>query len=232
MSKDDIPVIIFCGGKATRFNNGKPGPLKPLIKVNGITMLERIMSLFYTKGFNNFILLSGYKHRKLHNYFKLKKKSKINVKIYFTGVNSSTAERLFKVKHLIKNFFFLTYGDSLTNFNPVKALKKKNNNNMIVSVYKKKINYGVFKTKENKIKNIYQKNFFANINAGFYVGDKKIFKYLKSKSKNLEGSVLNNFIKKYNLEANYVSKWHPMDDIQDKIFIEKILKKDTKFFEN
>ena len=28
--------FIFFGGKATRFNNGKPGPLKTLIKINSI----------------------------------------------------------------------------------------------------------------------------------------------------------------------------------------------------
>ena len=35
-------AVIFCGGKATRFNHGKPGPLKPLIKVNNrqITVVD------------------------------------------------------------------------------------------------------------------------------------------------------------------------------------------------
>ena len=28
-----VKIVIFCGGLATRFNNGKPGPLKPLIKI-------------------------------------------------------------------------------------------------------------------------------------------------------------------------------------------------------
>ena len=138
MSNYDIPIVIFCGGKATRFNNGKPGPLKPLIKVKGKSILERIMSLYSKKGFNKFILLSGYKHKYLKNYFKFKHNPNRKVKVFFTGVNSSTAERLFKAKHLLKNIFFLTYGDSLTNFDPNKALKLKKKNNMIVSVYKKK----------------------------------------------------------------------------------------------
>ena len=35
------------------------------------------------------------------------------MKVIFTGINSTTAERLFKIKHLLKNTFFLTYGDHL-----------------------------------------------------------------------------------------------------------------------
>ena len=53
MSNYDIPIVIFCGGKATRFTNGKPGPLKPLIKVKGKSILERIMSLYFQKDLIN-----------------------------------------------------------------------------------------------------------------------------------------------------------------------------------
>lgn len=225
----NTPVVIFCGGKATRFNNGKPGPLKPLIRVNKITIVERIMSLFYKQGFNNFILLSGYKHKTLFKYFKKKKKYKI--KVHFTGLNSTTAERLYRTKHLISKNFFLTYGDSLANFNPTKALKLKKNKNMVVSVFKKNINYGVFDIRNTKVKNIYQKNFNVNINAGFYIADKTIFDYLKLNSKDLEGDVLNKFSKKHNLITNFVSRWYPMDDNKDKKIIEEILKKDTSYFD-
>ena len=40
-----LKVVIFCGGYATRFNKGRPGPLKPLIKINGIPILKRIISI-------------------------------------------------------------------------------------------------------------------------------------------------------------------------------------------
>ena len=68
------------------------------------------------------------------------------------------------------------------------------------------------------------------INAGFYVADIKLFKYLNSKSKDLEGNVLNKFSKNNNLNSNYVTKWCPMDNQQDKMHIEKLLKKDSNFF--
>ena len=58
-------AVIFCGGKATRFNNGKPGPLKPLIKVNNEEILIKIIKIYANNGINE-----------LNNFFK-KKNSKI-----------------------------------------------------------------------------------------------------------------------------------------------------------
>ena len=52
-------AVIFCGGKATRFNNGKPGPLKSLIKVNNEPILLKIIKIYSSKGVNDFILLGG-----------------------------------------------------------------------------------------------------------------------------------------------------------------------------
>lgn len=65
-------AVIFCGGKATRFNNGKPGPLKPLIKVNNEEILIKIIKIYANNGINEFILLGGYKFNKLNNFFKKK----------------------------------------------------------------------------------------------------------------------------------------------------------------
>ena len=46
-----MKAVILCGGKGTRFNNGKPGPLKPLIKVNGVPILRRIINIYKKKMF-------------------------------------------------------------------------------------------------------------------------------------------------------------------------------------
>ena len=66
-------AVIFCGGKATRFNNGKPGPLKPLIKVNNEPIIIKIINIYKKRGVKEFILLGGYKFKILKNFF-LKKK--------------------------------------------------------------------------------------------------------------------------------------------------------------
>ena len=124
-------VVIFCGGKGTRIrelNNKIP---KPLLKIKKKAIIERIMEIYYKQGLNNFILLSGYKSEKIEKY-KFSKKFKI--KVIFTGVHSGTAERLYRIKSILKNgHFFLTYGDTIANF------KLKNiisiSQNMIISIF-------------------------------------------------------------------------------------------------
>ena len=67
-------VVIFCGGLATRFNNGKPGPLKPLLKVNKKPIIEHIIERYKNLKNPEFILLGG------HRYNELKKFQKKNFK--------------------------------------------------------------------------------------------------------------------------------------------------------
>ena len=88
-------AVIFCGGKATRFNNGKPGPLKPLIKFNNEEILIKIIKIYANNGINEFILLGSYKFNKLNNFLKKKLKN-IKISVVNTGVNTETAGRLFK----------------------------------------------------------------------------------------------------------------------------------------
>ena len=58
-----------------------------------------------------------------------------------------------------------------------------------MSVYEYKFMYGLIKTKNNEIKNMKEKTTFK-INAGFYVLDKDIFKYIKNKTESFEKKVI------------------------------------------
>ena len=68
-----MKVFIFCGGKATRFNNGKPGPLKPLIRLGKKRILEYIINNLFQNNLSEIYLLGGYKIKELRQFFKQKK---------------------------------------------------------------------------------------------------------------------------------------------------------------
>jgi len=223
-------AVIFCGGKATRFNNGKPGPLKPLIKVNNEPILLKIIKIYSSKGVNDFILLGGYKYQELKNFFKKKKIKNIKITVLDTGYNTETAGRLLKAKKIIGNDrFFLTYGDSITDFDPIKAYKilKDKRKTFLISVYKKKIPYGIIKQSKNYLSLYSEKKIELEINAGFYIFDKDIFKYISSCNESLEKKIIPLILKnKKNKILTYECKfWHPMDDRFDRIKLSKILKK-------
>ena len=154
-------------GFGTRLNQGKPGPLKPLIKINKKTILEHIFEIYHKYNYNDFYLLGGYKIDELYNFSK--KIKKYNVSVIDTKVGTSTGARLQYIKKMITagENFFLTYGDSLANFKPNKALKLKKKNDCVISSYKYYPTYGVIDTKNNNVKNIYEKIFHLTLIQDF-----------------------------------------------------------------
>jgi glucose-1-phosphate cytidylyltransferase len=64
-----MKAIILCGGFGTRCNlNNRTKILKPLLEVNGISILERIINLYAEQGIKQFILLGGFKFNKLKKF--------------------------------------------------------------------------------------------------------------------------------------------------------------------
>ena len=198
-----MKTFIFCGGKATRFNNGKPGPLKPLIKINKIPIILRIIKNLKKNSINEIFLLGGYKFNKLKSFFK---KNKMNIVVIDTKINTSTAGRLLMIKNLItKNEnFLLTYGDSLVDFDIESAISLKKKNTFVISSFKYKFMYGVLNSnKRNICTNMYEKKIFS-VNSGFYILDKKIFKFIRSKKESFESDVIPRVLrsKKINFKIN------------------------------
>ena len=227
----EMKVFIFCGGFGTRFNNGRPGPLKPLISINNIKILDRIIKIYFNYGFKNFYLLGGYKFQELKKYAQSKKK--INVNAINTGLGTPTGGRLKLISKFIKKneSFFLTYGDSLATYNPRKALKLKNKNNFVISSYRYYLPYGVLDINNKyQVKKIYEKNFSVNINAGFYILDYSVFRYIKNYKDSFEINVLPKIIKQKKIIAMSVINWHPIDNHSDKKKIQNILKKEKNIF--
>jgi len=224
-----MKAVILCGGKGTRFNNGKPGPLKPLIKVNGIPILRRVIDIYKKNKIKNFILLGGYKFKQLKKFSK--KNKDVNISAIFTGVNTNTAGRLFAIKKYIgkgENFLF-TYGDSLAEFKLKPALKIKNKKNFVVSTFDYKFMYGVMNLYKNSNKiSFMEEKKKININAGFYILDKDIFKFIKDdKKESFEKDVINRILlsSKKNIISQKIKNWYPMDKLDDKKKKKKYFKK-------
>ncbi len=221
-----MQALIFAGGFGTRINKDKKKKiLKPLIKVNKKEILLRIINIYKKNGIKEFILLGGYKFKDLENFSK--KIKNLDIKTINTGLHTNTAGRLLLAKKYIKeDNFLLTYGDSITDFNLKDSIKRKNKKNFVFTVYKQKINYGVLSLKNSKINGIFEKNFEVPLNAGFYVLDKRIFKYIRNKKESFEKITLPQIIKskKINIHYTFAKNWYPMDTLDDKKKIEKFIK--------
>ncbi|MCP5101295.1 MAG: NTP transferase domain-containing protein [Chloroflexi bacterium] len=67
-NKENIPVVIVCGGQGTRMR-GNTTTKKELIEVGGRPIIWHVMRIFSAHGFNEFVLTLGYGANQLRRYF-------------------------------------------------------------------------------------------------------------------------------------------------------------------
>jgi len=64
-----MKVVIFCGGKGTRFREVSDVLPKPMAPIGNRPILWHIMKIYSAHGFNEFVLLLGYKGDYIRNFF-------------------------------------------------------------------------------------------------------------------------------------------------------------------
>ena len=215
-------AAILVGGKGTRMKSFSKIP-KPLLKIRKKEILKWIIDIYHDQGVKDYYLLC--RSNNLSDFQNFKKKyKKYNIKVIDTGLNSSISKRISYVKNFIgKNkYFFLTYGDSIANFNKKKSLKKLNKKKMVVTLHKKKFPYGEVKLKNNNIQKYVKNNSYKNINAGFYVVHSNMLN-LVQKNKNFEKLIFNKLVKSKEINSVFSDIWYPIDNKEDLILAENYL---------
>jgi len=219
-----MKLVIFAGGYGTRISEESDYIPKPMVKIGKKPILWHIIKYYSVFGFSNFIICGGYKIEVLKEYFKNNKakfEKSWNIKIVNTGKNSNTGERLKRVEKYLDNTFCLTYGDGLSNVNIKKLVQfhKKNKTIATLTTVKPMPHYGKIQFKGNIVTKFFEKDQKKEnwINAGFFVCEKEIFKYLKKKNSIFETDVLPVLAKRKKLLAYKHKKfWYCMDTLRDK----------------
>lgn len=200
-NKFNIPIIFQVGGKGTRLAPLTNNIPKPMIKIKGIPILEKLVLKARSEGFSDFYFIINYLGNKIINYFKDGKKLSVNIKYIKEKKSLGTAGGLslnnFNCKTII-----VSNGDVLTDLSYKNLLlyHKQSKNDLTVGVKNiKTVNpYGVVEISKNKqIKNLIEKPVENNyISAGVYVFETKLFNLIE-KNKYLDmSSYINLLIKK------------------------------------
>jgi len=197
-----MKVVILCGGKGLRMYELTEDMPKPMAPVCGKPMLWHIMMNYKYFGFNDFILLLGYKGEKIKEYFidynwkqhdfvldtgsgsirLLNENETFHITFLDTGIDTMTGGRIKRARKYIGNeTFMLTYGDGLSNVDLRKLLAYHRKMGRIATVtgINKKTQYGVL-TVENGIATSFREKESSGglINGGFFVFEPAIFDYI------------------------------------------------------
>ncbi|WP_295702048.1 glucose-1-phosphate cytidylyltransferase [Helicobacter japonicus] len=140
-----MKALILAGSLGTRLAEETSIKPKPMVEIGGFPILWHIMKLYSHYGFNDFIILLGYKGYVIKEYFanfflhnsdisiNLKDNSieilnsqsqNWKVTLLDTGKDTMTGGRILQAKPYINNqTFMLTYGDGLCDINLQSLLK-------------------------------------------------------------------------------------------------------------
>lgn len=196
-----MKVAILCGGKGTRMREITEDIPKPLAMIGNRPILWHIMKIYHHYGFNDFVLLLGYKSDLIKEYFvdyvwksnsfilnrdgsteMLQSPEKWKVTFLDTGEDTMTGGRINRAKEILgKECFMLTYGDGLANINLKRLLDFHRKKRCIATVtgIKKTNQYGVLAV-ENDIATDFTEKPPCNdiINGGFFVMNHQVFDYI------------------------------------------------------
>lgn len=106
-----MKVVILTGGKGTRL--GLDGIPKPMVPVDGVPLLERLVNAAKNSGFKEFIFLNGYLGEVIVGYFGDGSRWDVHIQhvVEETPMGSAGAVRL--VQDLLTEPFIVIYGDIL-----------------------------------------------------------------------------------------------------------------------
>ncbi|MBE6098966.1 MAG: HAD-IIIA family hydrolase [Anaerovibrio sp.] len=101
-----MKVVIMAGGKGTRISELFPDIPKPLIKIDGVPVLEREIVSLRNQGFTDIILTVGYMAEKIEKYFGDGSKWGVKIEYFVEDKPLGNAGALFKLD-LTENFLLL-----------------------------------------------------------------------------------------------------------------------------
>ena len=209
--KNNLSVLILCGGKGLRLRPLTKNLPKPLIKINKKTILENIIHYFIRYKVNNFIIASGYKNQLINKFIK-KKFQRNNIKIVCTGLNSDIITRLKKSSEYSKNYFLICYGDTMVDINLNKYIKfyQSNNEKITMASYQLKSNFGILNIgNNNNVLNFKEKPILDIwFNVGYFIFSKDKFRYFEKfkKFRNLLGFLARNrLMKTYKHKGKHIT---------------------------
>jgi len=240
----NIQVVILAAGKGTRLGKLTDHNTKCMLNINGKTLIERTLDNIHKVNIKKVIIVVGYMRDNLINFIGNKYK---DIKItYVINEEYNTTNNIYSL-YLAKNYLLKTdtiviESDIIFDVNILKKLiQTKNDSVTVVDKYQSWMDGTAVKLHKNIIKKFVSNRNTINKKIKKYYKTVNIYKFSKNFSKNVYVPFLNAYISStgkndyyenvlsiinnlnnvnlYALKINN-TKWHEIDDIQDKYYAE------------
>jgi glucose-1-phosphate cytidylyltransferase len=250
-----MKVLILAGGLGSRLSEETTLKPKPMVEIGGKPILWHIMKIYSHYGFNDFVILCGYKGYMIKEFFAhyflhtsdLTIDMQTNtithhnnhaepwkVTLIDTGLDTMTGGRIKKVKKYVGNEpFMLTYGDGVSdvNINELVSFHKNHGKAITMTSVQPEGRYGSLIVNEQKQVTSFQekpKGDGAWVNAGYFVCQPEVFDFIPAGDQIIfEREPLEGLASAGELFTyKHEGFWKPMDTQRDKFQLENLIEKE------
>jgi glucose-1-phosphate cytidylyltransferase len=230
-----MKVLILAGGFGTRLSEETDLIPKPLVKIGEKPILWHIMKLYSVFGYNDFVILLGYKGDMIEDYF-LNQSDSFNWNITFldTGLNTDTGGRIKRAEKIINNKpFLLTYGDGLANIDLNKLISFHESHDGLATMTSVQLasRFGILEIDDEERVTQFKEKPKENeawINGGFFICEPDILNYIKNDSTTFEKDPLATLTEDGKLFTyRHKGFWKCMDTLRDKRELDELAKSDS-----
>jgi len=245
-----MKVLILAGGFGTRLSEETGIRPKPMVEIGGYPILWHIMKTYAEYGFNEFVILLGYKGDFIKQYFldyvALHSDMTIDMKsgdvsylrrhemewkvtLLDTGSNTMTGGRVKRAQEILNGEpFMLTYGDGVSDINIAELAQFHKEHKRLITMTSV-VPDGRFGRMQidadNTISSFIEKPKEENwINGGFFVCENKVLDYITEGDVSIfERKPLEALANEHQLMAyKHFGFWKCMDTLSDKNNLEKM----------
>lgn len=239
-----MKVLILAGGFGTRLSEETDIRPKPMVQIGGKPILWHIMKIYSRYGFNDFVLLLGYKGYYIKEYFAnyflhqsdvtidmqtgemevLNNSSEPwRITLLDTGLDTMTGGRIKKAQKIVGNEpFLLTYGDGVSDIDIEELVKfhKTHGKAITMSSTQPEGRFGALNLDGVRVESFLEKPKGDGgwINIGYFVCEPKVFDYIDiGDDVVFEQAPLKNLAldgEMFTFKHN--GFWKPMDSLKDK----------------
>lgn len=247
-----MKVVILAGGLGTRLGEETVSKPKPMVEIGGYPILWHIMKIYSYYGFNDFVVLTGYKSHMIKDYFVhyYQRYSDITVDMtlnsvelhkmrtepwkvtmLYTGQDTMTGGRIKKAQDYIGNEpFMLTYGDGVSdvNISDLVYAHKSSGKIMTMTAVQPSGRFGALNIDERGIITSFKEKPDGDgawINGGFFVCEPSVFDFIEDNNPDevFERKPLEKLAQIGELNSyKHTGFWRPMDTLRDKLDLEKL----------
>jgi glucose-1-phosphate cytidylyltransferase len=225
MDPRELTVVILCGGRGTRLQEGTQSIPKPLVEIGGRPIVWHVIQIYAAQGFRRFLLCTGYKGELVARFAHDERWPEgVVVECLETGLDTPTGGRVLAAsRHLGEHAFCATYADGVADIDlrALLAAHRAHGDLATVTVVRPELQFGVAQIADDGRVTGFQEKPRAQqwVNGGFFVFEPGVPGYLSEDSV-LEREPLERLAAAGQLHAfRHEGFWDCMDTYKDAVLL-------------